>query len=170
MFERIPAKVRALLDPMLGELRELGVATDRALLRDATRQSLQAEESRPVAESDDQALEQFSHEVMARALSAEPAALIAQLLSCRSWSWRDPVLQQIGAHKRRQIQEAMEVYASTIGSESRLTTVLMRQLVIRARQIRDECTGSRDAGGTRLAHVKALIFPWLRRFSPRPRA
>ena len=89
IFERLPAKVRALLDPMIGELRELGVATDRDLLRDAMRQteSLQAKHPTLVAESDDQALEQFSHEVIARALSAEPAALIAKLLGCRSWSW-----------------------------------------------------------------------------------
>ena len=172
MFERLPAKVRALLDPMIGELRELGVATDRALLRDAMRQaeSLQAEDSTPVAESDDQALEQFSSEVMARALNAEPAALIAKLLNCRSWSWRDPVMRQMGAHKRRQIQDALEVCAPTGGSESRLTTVLMRQLLIRVRQLRADCTSDPDAGRTGLAQVRALIFPWLHRFSPRPRA
>jgi hypothetical protein len=172
VFERLPAKARALLDPMIGELRELGVATDRALLRDAVQQSesLQAKDSTPVAETDEQALEKFSHEIIAQAFDAEPAGLIAKLLSCRQWSWRESVLQRIGVYKRRQILEALKAYAPAIGRESRLTAVLMQQLVIRARQIRDEGTTSRDAWRTRLAQLKALTHPWLQRFSPRSRA
>lgn len=118
---QLPPDQRERLQPLLRELADLGIPADRSLLADVLDAQPKAlHPSRVDAPADDHesgqdgfarkraALSRLEAGRMAALLQTEPAGLIAQLLHAHAWPWRQAVLEQLGAVKRRRVEEALD--------------------------------------------------------------
>ena len=111
LLDQLDPAQRAVLDGMLSELRELGIAPDAAMARRAIEERISID-AQPAFDS--LALEQMVRLMrpvpaakLARELRLEPAALIASLLRIDAWPWAASLLAQLGAVKRRQVEELL---------------------------------------------------------------
>ncbi|HSW20202.1 MAG TPA: hypothetical protein VLJ86_23475, partial [Ramlibacter sp.] len=101
---------RATLDPLLAELRSLGVRGDAAFLDGLTpRAAAAASPTAPAAPLLDlHTLDGQALALLARMLAREPAALTARLLSLHARPWQDSVLAQFDAAMREAVERARD--------------------------------------------------------------
>lgn len=107
MLARLPAEARGQLHEWLDELVSLGVPREPSLL-DTVRDGLPPAGAR--ADSVHAAMirrvDSLSPELLADILRHEPVPLVVALLGISDWTWRQPVMQLLGASHARRIAEA----------------------------------------------------------------
>jgi hypothetical protein len=110
MLARLTPARRGMLQPLLAELAELGIARDTRLVReivaDTTAAAVDDEADGALAHGKDPIaiIARAPAEMVIDALSAESAALIEWMLSLHAWPWRDELLAGLGRAKRDQIE------------------------------------------------------------------
>jgi hypothetical protein len=107
LLDRLPQEQRDGLEPLLLELRALGVAPDGAALLDtsalAASQAVPAGAGRPQAER----IAATPPARLAELLRDEPPALLAQLLAIRAWPWREAFMAQLPLHVRTRVEDRL---------------------------------------------------------------
>lgn len=110
LLERLPAAERERLQLLLDELREMGIAPDRAtamrLLQEASDRLPSPADSAGHAGSAAAVLRRVDPARLALALKDEPTALLARLLAGQSADWRRTFLTQVPAAKRVKLAAA----------------------------------------------------------------
>ncbi len=125
---------RAQLEPLLAELRTLGIPANRALLEEAigaVRATGSREAGASTARSDAvDALRKADPERLAAILRGEPATLVAKLCRLSEWPWRDTVLRKLGSTARKQVELALRDVEAPPGAAFRqhLVAALVRRL------------------------------------------
>jgi len=168
LLQQLPAIEAVELQALLEELRSLGIPSDPRLL-DELRLGGGASPVPAVGAGGD--VHKLSVEVVMDELAAaradlllpilkpEPVALLAFLLSTRSWPWADALLAAIETHRRLSLRSQMDSLVSRAGAGHagntraiQLQLTLLRGLLQRYRDatasqpVRD-ATGLRAAGG-----------------------
>ena len=121
LLGRLPPAQRERLVPLLEELQALGIPPRRDLLDEAVlrRETQRAAVNVEVQEApaaaprlgyvqQRAALAHVDASAVAKLLQNEPPGLIAQLLEVQAWPWRQAVLEQLGAVKRRRVEELLD--------------------------------------------------------------
>jgi hypothetical protein len=114
MLAQLPAAGRARLQGLLGELAELGIPRDPALLKQvaggevpAAEPTLDVPRGEPGCEAPSAVVAAADPARLAVALREEPVDLVAALLAARDWTWRDAFVRQIGPLRARQVAERL---------------------------------------------------------------
>ena len=97
LWERLGDQQRAMLKPLLGELSELGLPRDEALVQEvlATHHVPSGKEVREVVSPLDQ-LDDLPPARVAELLAGEPPAFVSRLMSLKDWKWRVEVARLCG--------------------------------------------------------------------------
>lgn len=111
LMAQLPHEHRAQLQPLLEELKQLGLPRDPALLRNALRTSDAAVASKPRTAAERVAAARPQD--LARLLAAEPAWLAAQVLAALPVRQRQLVLRQFTAARRGGIGRFFHVAQAT---------------------------------------------------------
>lgn len=174
---QLPAGQRSQLSTLVEELQQLGIPQDPGLI-DLAVASGQANElqSAPLPitaeEIDALALErQFLEHLDAQGrmalsnlLRTEPPILVARFLALGQWPWKDAVLGQLGAVKRRQVEEYCQACVQTQEANSFATT-LMTTVVEQLRAVLQKTsiqkTRKAEGPASRGAKLRSL---WPQRF------
>ncbi|MEO6936643.1 MAG: hypothetical protein ABI171_14990 [Collimonas sp.] len=148
MLARLDAESQASLRSMLDELVALGIPADKALLsraaetaaplhQAAASMAIPAEmtpvnaagtrEAEPPA-SAITSLNDVNPTTLAQILQDEPPELIARLLACHAWQWREGLLEQLGQARHSQVERFAHSFSDT---PPRLRAVLLQSLVTR---------------------------------------
>ncbi|WP_211473813.1 hypothetical protein [Collimonas humicola] len=148
MLTRLGGAVQTSLNGMLDELAALGIPADRDLLSRAAESTAPARHAAmsaadPVKLDAGNAAEILRADPLAHAIAAlknatpaslaqvlkeEPPELIARLLACHAWSWREDLLEQLGQARRLQVERFAHAFS---GSAPRLTEILLDSLASR---------------------------------------
>lgn len=172
LLRQLPAPEAAELQSLLEELRTLGIPSDPGLL-DALRQSHEAPREAAFAGragTGDLSLEAIKHELdgarvelLLPILKPEPVALLAFLLSLKSWLWADALLAALETHRRLSLRLQLDSLGSRTGADNaqaaRLQLALLRRLLERY-QNAEACAPSRNEAG---AHPGGLERWWRER-------
>ena len=123
MLERLPQAGRELLDPLLAELRELGIPRDAGAASPAGMPAriAPAVVAPEPSLSDADWLAQLPAATIVAGLAGETPQVVAALLACRAWPWADPVAA------------AFSVAVPAAMPAPRLLEVLSRELARRLR-------------------------------------
>lgn len=134
LLAQLAPQERAQLEPLLAELRSLGIPGDRALLEEAIGVA------RPPGERDGDAvsphaqalaaLRKADPERLAAVLRGEPALLVAKLLRIADWPWRGAVLQRLGSAARKQVELTLRDVEAAPGAafQQHVVAALVRRL------------------------------------------
>lgn len=143
LLQQLPAIEAAELQSLLEELRGLGIPSDPELL-DALRQSHEAPREPALvgtAAAGEPCLEDLKHELDgARAdlllpiLKAEPVALLAFVLSLKSWSWTDSLLAALDTHRRLSLRRHLDSLGVGPGAANAQAVPLQLALLRRLRE------------------------------------
>jgi hypothetical protein len=195
LLEQLPEAERASLNDLLAELETLGIPADRRLLDEAMAPVRSGPSSsapspfgssgradatrgeRPDVTGQLRLLEDANPIRLAAVLRDEPPGLIVQLLGLREWPWRERLLAQLGAPKRRQVEERLARRGESATGAALAATALREQLVLavsqRLRQGNDARRGDREFRQrsdvqppewmSRARRVSGWV-PWLGRF------
>lgn len=113
MLRQLPARERASAEQLLAELTALGVPADRKLLQDVIAPAGGATPPvgsvSPLAprERTVQALNGCAAETIGPLLQRESDGVVARVLGCADWAWREGVLQHLGPTRRRRIEQLL---------------------------------------------------------------
>lgn len=102
LLAQLSAAERASLEPLLAELTELGIPADRALLDELAVPSGSA--PLPAASPTSHALAAADARLVVQVLAGEPIDLVARVLACRAWPWREAVLAAQSPNRRDQLR------------------------------------------------------------------
>lgn len=109
LLQQLPVAEGAELQPLLEELRSLGIPSDPRLLDDLRQSAAREGDSASIGyvpiqelslEGLIRELDAAHTEVLLPILKSEPAALMAFLLSLKFWSWSDSLLAALETHRR----------------------------------------------------------------------
>jgi hypothetical protein len=148
MLTRLGGAVQTGLNGMLDELAALGIPADQDLLSRAAESTAPARHAALPATSLEEldigdaakflradplahaiaSLKDATPASLAQVLKEEPPELIARLLACHAWSWREDLLEQLGQASRLQVERFAHAFS---GSGPRLTEVLLDSLISR---------------------------------------
>lgn len=136
LLDRLADQQRSTLRGLLGELKQLGIPRQPALLHEAVPLAHAASPA-PVAPGDAliRRLSGLPVDCVERMLRSEPADVIARLLALAPWPWEAAFVQRIPALKRQHIQEHRPSWtAEYAGSRAprRVDQALLRALLQRA--------------------------------------
>jgi hypothetical protein len=105
ILAQLAAPERAPLDPLLEELRELGIPADRSMI-DAAVTAAPAPISPPPAQTPRDRIRAASPARIREALAGEPAAVVASLIAVEPWPWRAAFLARLPHRTRGEISRA----------------------------------------------------------------
>lgn len=105
VLQGLPAEQQRTLQPLLAELRELGIPHDATLLEELLREPEQGATPQAPPHPLD-ALDAAELEALARILEDEPPRLVAVLLATREWPWRQRLLAGLDPRRRAAVQRA----------------------------------------------------------------
>lgn len=142
LLQQLPPIEAAELQSLLEELRSLGIPSDPGLLDELRKDGEAPRPSAPAsagaAGTDGLPLEALAMELDAAdahrllpLLKPEPVALLALLLSMRSWAWTDSLLASLETHRRLSLRQQMGGLAHARASQLQLA--LLRRLLQRYR-------------------------------------
>jgi hypothetical protein len=94
------------LQPLLGELLELGLCADPALTVEALRSQAAEGHAAFAKGTHAAAIARASAEQMRHVLEGEPSALVATLLKCDNWPWRDAFLASLTPERSRAVRDS----------------------------------------------------------------
>ena len=148
LLQQLPAIEAAELQSLLEELRDLGIPSDPRLLDELRLGDAASQESAP---ADHAHIDELSVEALMYALDAaridlllpllkpEPVALLAFLLSLKSWSWADSLLSALETHRRLSLRLQVDSLDSRAGAApdqaAQLRLALLRRLLRRYRTV-----------------------------------
>jgi len=163
LLQQLSGDERASLQALLAELETLGIPADRALLDEAVSARaapVPADDlssprwDAPGAEREDVSaqlalLESADPRRLGAILRDESPGLIVRLLELREWPWRERLLAQLGAPKRRHVEEQLARRERASSAAAPVPPVALQgQLVSgvlrRLRQGSDERSGDRS--------------------------
>lgn len=125
MLDAMPVREREALQVLLAELTALGIASDPALIADATMPL--SDEAMLLSIAGDRL-----HAVI-RALRSEPTAIIATWLRVADWPWREDLLNALEPDQRSRVQALLA--STTVGPmPPALRAALIAAVVARVRQ------------------------------------
>lgn len=125
MLDAMPARERETLQALLAELAALGIASDPALIADATM---------PLSDEDMLlSLAGDRLDAVIRALRSEPIALILSWLRLADWPWREDLLCALEPGQRSRVQ-AMLASTTAGPTPPALRAALIAAVVARLRQ------------------------------------
>jgi hypothetical protein len=134
LLAQLGPQERAQLEPLLAELRTLGIPADRALLEEAIAGAKPADSREPGTATADAAapasLRRADPGELAAILRGEPAVLVAKLCRMAEWPWRDAVLRKLGSAARKQVELALGDLEAPPGEafQQHLVAALVRRL------------------------------------------
>ena len=134
LLAQLAPQERTQLEPLLAELRTLGIPAERALLDEAigvARLAAGREAGAAKAHADALAkLRKADPEELAAILRREPAVLVAKLCRMAKWPWRDAVLRKLGSATRKQVELALRELDGPPGEalQRHLVAALARRL------------------------------------------
>jgi hypothetical protein len=99
MLSRLDARERASIEPLLAELRELGIP---AIGLDVAMPAEEKREDSPACARD--VLHGAKPARMARLLRTEPDPIVVRLLAVEDWPWRGEVIRGMPRSRRRRIE------------------------------------------------------------------
>lgn len=168
LLQQLPAIEAAELQSLLEELRGLGIPSDPGLL-DALRESHEAPQAFALAGTagmtgtgelslDDlkRELDDARAELLLPILKAEPVALLACVLSLKSWSWTDSLMAALETHRRLSLRLHLDSLGFSAGAADARAVSLQLALLRRLReryQTAEACVPSRGE-----THVQAGGF------------
>jgi hypothetical protein len=157
---------RGALEPLLAELRELGIPADRDMLDELGDVSSAAPV--PLATPAPRGLFAADGRIVAQVLAAEPVDLVARLLACKAWPWREAVLSAQGPNRREQLRDRL---AALHRSDDSAPLGLLDLRLIELVEARVTAAALRVPDGLdaepRLAHTRparASAFGWMGRW------
>ena len=158
LLSQLDAAHRMRLQELVDELRSIGIPPAPELL----------DELGPVGPRADDApaqcgLRQADGAALAIILAAEPAELIARVISLGPWSWTGALLARLGALQRQQVMDHLTTLSQAAASEpSALDLRLLTLVEARLAQALDETAATRPAfsaaGGRTSGH---RLWRWL---------
>ncbi|WP_061540368.1 hypothetical protein [Collimonas fungivorans] len=152
MLAKLDGEMRATLKTMLDELLALGIPADRALLNRAADGIVPAASTRRHSDASvnielngsanilradavDSAIANLADmgpAALSQILNEEPAELIARLLACHDWKWRDGLLEKLGSGRRLQVERLAHSFSAC---PPRLREVLLQSVAARVAQL-----------------------------------
>ena len=172
LLQQLPAIESAELQSLLEELRDLGIPSDPRLLDELRQGDAEPRGPAPAdcAHSDELPVEALMHELdTARAdlllpiLKSEPVALLAFLLSLKSWSWAESLLAALETHRRLSLRlqiDSLDVSAGAAPPQAaQLQLALLRRLLQRYRNAEASVSSQNTAG----AHPSGFARWWQER-------
>lgn len=177
MLAKLGGEMRATLKTMLDELLALGIPADRALLNRAAEGvvptalarmpsdtslniELNSGADMPQAYALDSAIANLADvepAALAKILSDEPAELIARLLACHDWKWRDSLLEKLGSGRRLQVERLAHSFSAC---PPRLREVLLQSVAARVAQFPVPAQGQKQphaANNGLVGHSTGLV-------------
>jgi hypothetical protein len=153
LLARLSDAERLALEPLLEELRALGIPADRELLGEVIpapgeAATPEAAPGRPAATTGPEttgpeeaahlrSLERADPVGLAAVLCDEPSGLIVHLLRMREWPWRQALIEQLGG-RGKEVEELLQRAASAGESSGPVPTALQLHLVTAvARRLRE---------------------------------
>lgn len=118
LLDQLSVEQQETLSTLLAELAELGVPSDAEFVRQAVAMPI------PGAARSLASLGPAEVVGLVELLKGEPPMLIAQLLAAGPWAWEKPLLHQMDAVKRRQIEACVGTLKDT-SDPSRLRAAIV---------------------------------------------
>jgi hypothetical protein len=122
LLAQLPEAQRLVLEPLLRELRALGIPADQQLLAQLNPGSEAVLETPSASSSparDESVVMHASAEHLAPILRGEPPQLIARLLALRSWPWAADLLQLLPDAKARDVKARLRDQGFPSGERTR---------------------------------------------------
>ena len=159
LLQQLPAIEAAELQSLLEELRDLGIPSDPRLLDELHQGDAAPREPAPAdyAHIDELSVDTLVHtldtarvDLLLPVLKPEPVALLAFLLSLKSWSWADSLLAALETHRRLSLRlqfDSLNAGAATVPTHAaQLQLALLRRLLQRYRTAEASATPQTAAG------------------------
>jgi hypothetical protein len=148
LLQQLPAIEAAELQSLLEELHDLGIPSDPRLLDELRLGDAVPPQSAlaSYAHIDELSVEALVHaldtarvDLLLPVLKPEPVALLAFLLSLRSWSWADSLLAALETHRRLSLRLQVDSLVAKAGAvpcqAAQLEFALLRRLLQRYRSV-----------------------------------
>ncbi len=159
LLAQLSADERRLMDPLLAELRDLGIPIERELLAEVAGGG--ADEVGGLAGADPA--------LVARVLAAEPLDLIARVFALGPWSWSGAVLTAMSPVRREQLRDRLTSANRPAGPRSLLDARLLELVQARVQQSTQASTSLpyRMTAQPRPAQGATIVPGWMRRWLAR---
>lgn len=171
ILRRLPRGASKVLRGLQGELDELGIPGDRALLEQFGTQVQAAHEQRTAQDQAGMSVAQLCRILvpsdparLAGLLREEPPQLIASFLQLNDWPWREQFVQQLGPLRRKQVTERLTAGADRPmpPRERALNRHLLNRIIERIGESELQPPGPHVAGGP-----QSRVNSWLRKLCGR---
>lgn len=166
---------RQLLEPLLSELRALGIPAEPAMGQAADEPTLgfatpvaaavpQAEEqlerpAQPPEPTPQQRVEMATAEQVLTVLAQEPTRLVAALLAVGPFPWRDGLLQRLPPERRAAVKGCMLTHVAPKLSDALVAELAARLAAMPAPQARESRRGRWSPAGLR-TWVRSKVPTW----------